>query len=120
MPAHSEPRSGAHSGAHPRTHSSPATAFPASLRIIRPSVTLATTGTASARARGSLIRQHDVGGNRIEVKRVTNEISQRDDEIVGMYPTALDEFARGIRREPYLIFGTEQDDVRQRSLDGVA
>ena len=83
MPAEPKSRAGA--------HSSTATTFAIAFRIVLAAFAFALAATAAgARACRALLRQREAGGNRFEIKRMADEVAQRDDEVVRVHRAALD------------------------------
>jgi hypothetical protein len=99
------------SAAHSAVHAS------ASLVLVLVAALLATLGDDP---RGTLTRDSKSRWNGREVERLTNEITERDDKFRSLDRPAGDELACGAGGELDLLFGSQQDDVRERGFDGVA
>ncbi len=80
----------------------------------------AAAGASCAGSGGALHRYGEVRRDRVEVEGLADEVAERDDEVVGVDRVSGDQLARGALGEAHLLLGAEQDDVRQRRLDGVA
>ena len=95
-----EPDAGAKAAhAHSTAHSSSSALPSAALRIS------AVLAAAPRGTRRSLRGDGQIGGNRVEIKRFTDEIAQRDHQIMSRDRASGDQFARCVSSKADLFFG---------------
>src|SRR6201999_850053 len=78
---------------------------------------------AAARAGGpdgALLWNLNIGRYGLEIQNLTDEVSQRGDELVGVDRSACDEIVGGVGGKTHLVFGTQEDDVREGRLDCIS
>jgi hypothetical protein len=71
------------------------------------------------RARRPLFGNYEFWRHRLQVQNLSNKIAQRDHQRSSLYRATGGEFSGGRCRQPYLLLGTQENDVGQRSFDCV-
>ncbi len=74
----------------------------------------------TGRTRRSLHRNGELGGNRIEIKRLADEIAELNDKLVHMNRPSFHQISGSALGKADLLIRAEQDDIGKNGFHGIA